>query len=255
MTTYYPKVSIITPTFNSEKYILSTYESIKNQSLDDWEWIVIDDFSVDNTKEIIKKISSTDKRVILLENSVNSGAAVSRNMGIDKAKGRYLAFIDSDDLWCLNKLERQYTFMESNCLNFSFTAYEVINESGVDVLYTVDTTAPLEVTYSSHLKKEATLGCSTVMLNRKSVGKRRMPNLRSGQDYAFWLLILKSGINAYCLNEVLTSYRVTPGSISRNKIKKAIRQWQIYRDLERLSFIRSAHSFFHYAFRAVFRRK
>lgn len=255
MTVSYPKVSIITPAFNSEKYILKCYDSIKEQTLDDWEWIVIDDGSLDRTRDIIGEISSVDERVKFIKNATNSGAAISRNKGIDIAKGKYIAFIDSDDLWHCEKLERQYNFMQKDKIDFSFTAYEVINELGTETLYTVDKTAPSEVGYESHLKKGATLGCSTVMLKRSSIGDMRMPDLRSGQDYAFWLMILKSGTSAFCLNKVLTSYRITPGSISRNKLKKAKRQWQIYRELEKLSLAYSTKCFFYYAYRAVFRRR
>ncbi|EGQ8339622.1 glycosyltransferase [Vibrio parahaemolyticus] len=250
----YPRVSIITPAYNSSKYIYKTYESIKKQSFEDWEWIVVDDCSTDETTDIINGIIKDDDRVNLVINSTNSGAAASRNRGIDVAKGTYIAFIDSDDVWLPEKLDRQYKYMLNNQVEFSFTAYNVVNEDGSKVLCTVDTTAPDEITYKDHLKKRATLGCSTVMVSKEFVGTKRMPDIRSGQDYAFWLSLLKSDTNAFCLKEILTSYRITPGSISRNKIKKARRQWQIYRELEKLSLVYSIECFLNYAFRAIFRR-
>ncbi|EHR1280207.1 glycosyltransferase family 2 protein, partial [Vibrio parahaemolyticus] len=220
----------------------------------DWEWIVVDDCSTDETTDIINGIVKDDDRVNLVINSTNSGAAASRNRGIDVAKGTYIAFIDSDDVWLPEKLDRQYKYMLNNQVEFSFTAYNVVNEDGSKVLCTVDTTAPDEITYKDHLKKRATLGCSTVMVSKEFVGTKRMPDIRSGQDYAFWLSLLKSDTNAFCLKEILTSYRITPGSISRNKIKKARRQWQIYRELEKLSLVYSIECFLNYAFRAIFRR-
>jgi len=247
------KVSIITPSYNSESWLKSTYRAIKNQTHTNWEWLVTDDCSFDGTLEVLKELSIKDSRVKYFKNSVNSGAAVSRNNSIKNATGDFLAFIDSDDLWLPKKLEEQIAFME-NKINFSFTAYELIDKTESKLKITVDSTQQGFFTYQDMLRKKATLGCSTVMLRRASFDDIQMPLIRTGQDYALWLKLLKTGENAYILPEILTLYRVLPDSISRNKIKKARRQWQIYRDIEKLSVIDASINFCFYAFRAVFRK-
>lgn len=248
------KVTIITATYNSENYILNSYKSIKDQSYQYWEWIVTDDSSKDNTVEVLKKIASEDNRVKVYVNESNSGAAVTRNNSLNYATGNYIAYIDSDDLWQQNKLEKQIRFMTDNQINFSFTAYELIDENGLELNQQVDTHLSGFLTYEDMLKKKATLGCSTVMLRRSAFDDISMPLLRTGQDYATWLKLLKTGRNAYPLTEVLTQYRISPNSISRNKVQKAKRQWQIYREIEKLSFYKSAVCFCFYAWRAVFRK-
>lgn len=247
-------VSIITATYNSSSLIIDTYESILKQSLQSWEWLVTDDCSTDNTFEILEKLSKNDSRVVIFKNDKNSGAAVSRNNSLSYAQGKFVAFIDSDDLWLSGKLEKQLKFMEDKGIDFCFTAYELINEKGVRLGQRVDTHLNSFVTYEDMLKKKATLGCSTVMLRRSAFDDISMPLLRTGQDYATWLKLLKLGKNAHPLTEVLTQYRILPNSISRNKLKKARRQWQIYRKVENLPILKSAKCFLFYAWRAVFRK-
>ena len=247
------KVSIITPAYNSERWIKNTYRAIRDQSHINWEWLVTDDCSSDKTLEILQKLSQEDHRVRYFSNTENSGAAVSRNNSIQNATGDFLAFIDSDDLWQVNKLEQQLDFMGSK-IDFSFTAYELIDGSESKLNITVDSSQQGAFTYRDMLRKKATLGCSTVMLRRASFDDISMPLIRTGQDYALWLKLLKTGKKAYILPVVLTQYRILPDSISRNKIKKAKRQWQIYRDIEQLNIIDSSINFCFYAFRAVFRK-
>ncbi|WP_188008918.1 glycosyltransferase family 2 protein [Grimontia hollisae] len=247
------KVSIITPVYNAERYICKTYESIRDQTHIDWEWLVTDDKSSDNTLAILKELSKIDCRIRIYTNLENSGAAISRNNSIKHATGDFIAFIDSDDLWLPDKLEQQLKFM-SNGISFSFTAYELIDLNGNSLNRTVDSSHQGSFSYNDMLKKKATLGCSTVMLRRESFPEISMPLIRTGQDYALWLKLLKSGHNAHLLNTVLTKYRVLPNSISRNKVKKAIRQWEIYRKLENLDLINSSINFCFYAFRAIFRK-
>ena len=246
-------VSIITATYNSSSLIIDTYESILKQSIQSWEWLVTDDCSTDNTFEILEKLSKNDSRVVIFKNDKNSGAAVSRNNSLSYAQGKFVAFIDSDDLWLPNKLEKQVDFMEKIQADFSFTAYELIDVSGNILGQRVDTHLTSYVDYEDMLKKKATLGCSTVMLRRGAFNDLSMPLLRTGQDYATWLKLLKT-TNAYVNGEVLTQYRIVPNSISRNKVKKAKRQWQIYRKIEKLSILKSIICFFFYAWRAVFRK-
>lgn len=246
-------VSIITPTYNASKYIMDVYHSLECQTHTNWEWIITDDCSTDGTLDIIEELSRQDSRLKIYKNNCNSGAAVSRNNSLSQAVGEFIAFIDSDDIWLPEKLEKQIRFMGRD-ISFSFTGYKIISEDGSDLCQTVDTfhTEPLD--YNDMLKKKATLGCSTVMLRQGVIDDLSMPLLRTGQDYALWLKILKKGIKAHALTEVLTQYRIVAGSISRNKIKKSQRQWEIYRKVERLSFIHSTWCFAFYAWRAVFRR-
>ncbi len=247
-------VSIITATYNSNHSLIDTYQSIKSQTFDNFEWLITDDCSVDDTFELLNKISSEDNRVKVYKNDINSGAAVSRNNSLLHAKGDLIAFIDSDDVWLADKLETQIKFMEENNIDFSFTAYELIDKNGVGLGQKIDTHLLGFVNYEDMLKKKATLGCSTVMLRRNAFDDIAMPLLRTGQDYATWLKLLKTGRNAYPLTNVLTQYRILPNSISRNKIKKAKRQWQIYREVEKLTLLKSSMCFCFYAWRAVFRK-
>ncbi|WP_318406934.1 glycosyltransferase family 2 protein [Photobacterium leiognathi] len=246
-------VSIITATYNSSTTILETYLSIKNQSYKNWEWIITDDCSVDNTVDIIREIIKTDNRVRFFVNDVNSGAAVARNNSLNNVNGEYIAFIDSDDLWSSDKLEKQIEFMVSNDIGFSFTGYGLIDISGADLKKSVDIKPIGKVSYFDMLKKKATLGCSTVVLKKDKFDSISMPLIRTGQDYALWLNLLKDNKYAYHLNENLMQYRIMPNSISRNKFKKALRQWEIYRDLENLPFLFSFKCFVFYAVRAILR--
>lgn len=247
------KVSIITPAYNAERWILKTYQSIKNQTYTNWEWLITDDCSSDNTLNILNKLAEEDHRVRVFSNATNSGAAVSRNNSIKNSTGHFLAFIDSDDLWLSHKLEKQISFMGQD-IAFSFTAYELIDASENRLNKSVDSSQQGSFSYRDMLRKKATLGCSTVMLRKASFGDITMPLIRTGQDYALWLKLLKTGEHAHVLNDVLTQYRILPDSISRNKVKKAKRQWQIYRKIENLGFIHSSINFCFYAHRAVFRK-
>lgn len=247
-------VSIITPTFNSLSTIEATFLSIKNQTYNNWEWVVTDDCSMDGTLDYLLELQKIDTRVKVFSNNKNSGAAVTRNNSISESKGEFLAFLDSDDLWEPRKIEKQLAFMDDH-IAFSFTAYSLIDEQCNALNISVDSTQTGSFSYEDMLRKKATLGCSTVMLRRESFQKIEMPLIRTGQDYALWLNLLKTGVEAHVLNDVLTKYRISPRSISRNKIKKAKRQWQIYRKFEKLSLFKASRCFLFYAFRAIVRKK
>ncbi|MBY8082152.1 glycosyltransferase [Vibrio fluvialis] len=247
-------LSIITPSYNSSDLIVETYGAINAQSLSNFEWLITDDCSSDITFYLLKNLACNDERIKIFRNRVNSGAAVSRNNSISNASGDFVAFIDSDDLWLPDKLEKQVRFMEENNIDFSFTAYELIDEQGNPTGQKVDTHLTGPVSYEDMLRKKATLGCSTVMLRRSAFEDISMPLIRTGQDYGLWLKLLKTGVKAYPMPEVLTQYRILPNSISRNKVKKAKRQWQIYREIEKLPLLKSIECFCFYAWRAVFRK-
>ena len=250
--TSFPLVSVITPVFNSARYLPETYESLLAQSYNNWEWVVTDDCSSDDSWKILSDISKSDPRVKVHRNGVNSGAAVSRNVAIDKSVGDFIAFLDSDDYWFPDKLLRQIEFMGDG-IDFSFTAYEIMNDSGQSLGKVVDGNRFAAFGYKDMLLKSATIGCSTVILRRSAFSDISMPLIRTGQDYALWLKLLKTGTCAHLFSRVLTRYRISPNSISRNKLKKAKRQWSIYRDLEGLSLLNSVYCFLFYAWRAVFK--
>lgn len=247
-------ISIISASYNCDSIIRDTYFSLDEQTCSDWSWFITDDSSFDQTYQVLKEISITDSRVKVFRNNVNSGAAFSRNNSLFFIDGDFIAFIDSDDLWLPDKLEKQIKFMNDNNIDFSFTAYELIDENGNKIGKQVDTHLTGPVSYEDMLRKKATLGCSTVMLRRSAFDDISMPLIRTGQDYALWLKLLKTGVKAYPMPEVLTQYRILPNSISRNKFKKAMRQWQIYREIEKLPLLKSIECFCFYAWRAVFRR-
>lgn len=246
-------VSIITPTFNSRSYIGETYLSIRGQSHQNWEWLVTDDCSTDGSAAFVAELAAKDSRVKSFRNIENSGAAITRNNSILHAAGDFIAFIDSDDYWEPEKLERQLQFMGEK-IDFSFTAYAIMDERGNLTGKLVDANRSGSFGYDDMLCKAATLGCSTVMLRRSAFADLSMPLIRTGQDYALWLKLLKTGKRAHLIGEPLTRYRITPNSISRNKVKKAKRQWQIYREIEGLALPKAAYCFAFYAWRAVFRR-
>lgn len=248
------KVSIITATYNSLPFIKETYSSILSQTYTDWEWCITDDCSKDGTYEYLLQLSLIDKRIIVQRNKTNEGAAVARNLSLSASTGDYIAFIDSDDLWTPEKLERQLNFMLLNKLDFTFTAYEIIDESTISINKYVDINQNKPLSYEDMLKKKATLGCSTVMLRKLAIADLTMPLLRTGQDYALWLKILKQGTKAFPYNQILMKYRIVSTSISRNKLRKAMRQWQIYRSIEKLSLCKSCYCFLFYAWRAFFRK-
>lgn len=247
------KVSIITPTYNSSSYIESAVTSIINQTYTNWELLIVDDCSSDKTLTIASEFAKLDSRITIFRNNKNMGAAAARNLAMSHAKGDFLAFLDSDDIWHPMKLSKQLDFMRKNNIAFSFTSYEVIDRHGVPSGKLIDCASKRVFNYKDMLAKKATLGCSTVMLNRLMVGNISMPSIRTGQDYALWLSILKKGLSAHLLPETLTFYRITPGSISSNKLKKAMRQWFIYREIEKISFTMTCFYFLSYAFRATFR--
>jgi teichuronic acid biosynthesis glycosyltransferase TuaG len=246
-----PLVSIITPVYKAEEFIEETIQSVMKQTYSNWEMVLINDQSPDNSKEIILSLAAQDSRIRLVDLPENSGAAIARNTGIEAAHGEFIAFLDSDDLWHPQKLEKQIKFMLDNDYAFSFTAYELIDEDGdkMDKIVSV----PQEINYHA-LLKNTIIGCLTVVLNRSKIGEIKMLNIRTRQDFVLWLDILKRGNTAYGINEPLAYYRKVEGSISSNKIKTAKRNWQVYRKIEKLSLGYSAWCFMNYAYNAVKKR-
>ena len=226
-------VSVIMPAYNSERFIKQAINSVQNQTYQNFEIIVVDDCSTDNTNELVKDLCKEDKRIILLKNNKNEGAAISRNKAIEAAKGKYIAFLDSDDLWLPSKLEKQLTFMETNGYYFTNTSYSKTDENNNDLNTVVES-----VTGDYNKLLKYCPGNSTVIYNSEKLGKYLIENIRKRNDYVMWLKIVKDA-NTYGLNEVLGKHRLVKGSISSNKILLLKYQWIVYRKIEKLSIIES----------------
>ena len=244
-------VSIITPSYNSSKFIKDCVNSVFSQTYKNWEMIIVDDCSEDNSKEIISELSTKDKRIkpIFLEKNV--GAAEARNTAIRQSIGKYVAFLDSDDLWNPKKLEIQLSFMNKNEIVFSYTNYQLMSENGEDLSNFIS--APKKMTYDSYLKNTI-IGCLTVIIDREKSGEFEMPNICSSHDMALWLLIMRKGFDAYGLDENLARYRIVSTSNTANKWRAAKDVWMVYRQFEKLSFFYSIWYFLNYAFNAIIKR-
>lgn len=237
-------VSIITPAYNTERYLKDTIESVIKQDYDNWELIIIDDCSKDNSKSIAERYMQVDKRIRLISLEKNSGVAFARNTGIKAARGRYIAFLDSDDLWYPDKLSSQIKYMQDNNYYFTFTGYEWIDKDGTKLNKVIK--VPTEVDYRRLLKGNP-IGCLTVIIDRNKINKLEMLPIRH-EDYAAWLCIVGEGINAYGINRNLAQYRKTNSSLSSNKFKVIRWTWDIYRKNQNLSFLRSVRCLAMYAF-------
>lgn len=244
-------VSIITPSFNSSNFIKKTIESVINQSYNNWELIIVDDCSSDDSCLIINNFVQVDPRIKLIKLEENSGAAVARNMGIEAANGRFIAFLDSDDTWLPEKLSEQVSFMLKNDYILTYTQYQQVDENG-NLLKLLN--FPSKVNYHE-LLKTCVIGCLTAMYDTDKIGKIYFPLIRKRQDFALWLKILKIVPYAYCLPLDLASYTVRKDSISSNKLKAAQYNWYLYRNIEGLNFFKSLYYFSHYAIRGIIRSK
>lgn len=229
-------VSIITPTYNCGKYIEETIKSVINQTHKNWEMIIIDDCSTDNTKSIVEEYQKKYPNIKyhILEN--NSGAAVARNMAIKMAKGKFIAFLDSDDLWDKEKLEKQINFMKENDYNFTYTNYEEIDEESKSINRFV--TGPKKITKLG-MYNYCWPGCLTVMYNAEKIGLIQIENLSKNNDYAIWLKVIQKA-NCYLLDENLARYRIRAGSISNNsKIKLIKYHYLLFKEGEKMNVINS----------------
>nr|WP_243196501.1 glycosyltransferase family 2 protein [[Eubacterium] tenue] len=237
-------VSIVTPVYNAEKFLEETILSVLNQTYTNFELILVNDCSEDNSMQIINRLMKEDDRIKCIDLKENGGAAKARNIGIEAANGKYLAFIDSDDLWKKEKLEKQVEFMEKNNIVFSYTGYDMINEEGQELGKTIKCKGI--VNYNELLKYNI-IGCLTVMINISVIKNLSMEYINH-EDYATWLKILRQGYKAYGINESLASYRKRENSLSGNKVKSAKWTWDIIRNVEKTPLIKSIYYFNIYAF-------
>lgn len=225
-------VSIVIPVYNAEKFLERTIRSIIGQSFENWEILLVDDCSGDRSREIMQRYESHKIHCFYCEE--NAGPANARNVGLKHARGRYLAFVDSDDLWEQDKLKRQLAFMKKGGYAFTFTSYEFADENAKRNGCIAH--APAKVTYHDILKS-STIAPSTAMLDREQISDEliRMPLGVEREDAATWMQILKTGICAYGLDEVLTIYCRHEGAYSGNKFKAVLGKWQLYRHVEGFS--------------------
>ncbi|MBP2654425.1 MAG: putative teichuronic acid biosynthesis glycosyl transferase [Firmicutes bacterium] len=240
-------VSVITPAYNSAAYIIEAMESVISQTYLQWEMIIIDDCSTDNTVEVVRQYQNKNSKIRLIKLEVNQGVANARNVGIQNAFGRFIAFLDSDDVWHKEKLGYQIAFMSKKNIGFSFTAYRqfsgCVNNCGGLIK------VPDIVDYTKLLHGNV-IGCLTVVIDRQKVSFFYMRKEKH-EDYIMWLSILKQGVKAYGLNEDLARYRLLNTSLSSNKKKSAVWTWYIYRNIEGLSFLKSMDCFLYYSFKGL----
>lgn len=231
-----PLVSIITPCYNCEKYIKYTIESVLNQTYSNFEMIIVDDISTDDTLNIVKEYQKKDKRIKLITLDKKGGASIARNTAIKEAKGKYIAFLDSDDLWYKEKLKKQIDFMEENNIDFSYTDYEYIDENNKK-LYK-KRVCPKKVTYFRMLLGDS-IGCLTVIYNKEKAGLIQIPQLDKRNDYAIWCLALKKLRVGYKYNEILAQYRKTKDTtLSSGKKTKLIKyHYQLHTKVNGLNVI------------------
>ena len=240
-------ISIIMPAYNTASFIQQSIESVLSQTYPDWELIVIDDYSTDATAEIVKSYCSRDSRIILLQNEKNYGVAVSRNRGLQQASGRYLAFLDSDDLWIPEKLEKQLSFMQENDYAFTFSSYQQITAEGLKKRVI----QAKRVITGKQILGNTTIGCLTVMLDKNRFGDFSMPNICHMEDNATWQKLLGDGEKGYGIDQVLAYYRVGNDSLTRSKLLSVKHQWRVYRTYYHFNFLKSFHYFTCYALNAI----
>jgi len=231
-------VSIIIPSYKSKRFISETIDSVLTQTYQNWEMIIVDDCSPDDSNALIEEYCQKDTRIKLIKLEKNSGPAVARNKAIEEAEGRYIAFLDADDLWISNKLEKQISFMTQNNYELTYTNYETMSEDGENLNNIV--VSPEKINYKELLKSNK-IGCLSAIYDTKRIGKVYMPLIKKRQDYGLWLKILKKVDYAYNVNEILATYRIMSNSVSSNKIDLLKYNYALFREHEKFSVIKSLY--------------
>lgn len=244
-------VSVIMPCYNTEKYIAQSIESVIGQTYPHWELVVTDGPSSDNTASIVRRFCEQDQRIRLIIPSAHQGIAEARHTSIMNAHGRYLAFLDSDDIWMNDKLEKQVAFMQKNGYAFTYGNYEVINMDGNSTGKVVHNGGIVD--YDTYLRNTI-LGCGSVMLDKEKVGPILQPSDIVNDDMALWCSIMRNGIKAYPIDEVLYQYRLRDDGASSHRMKMVKSVWKVYRKQEQFSLLKSAICFSSYAFNAIKKR-
>lgn len=247
-------VSIIIPVYNAEKYIVDTLDCIRNQTYTNWEVTLVEDLGTDRSGEVIQEYirKTGDTRIRLIQLGDNLGAAKARNRGLQESRGRYIAYLDADDLWVPDKLEKELSFLQEKAAAFVFTGYEFADEFGRGTGKVVR--VPAQLSYQEALKN-TTIFTSTVMFDTEKISKNmlEMPDIKS-EDTALWWKVLRNGYTAYGLDENLVKYRRAGKTLSSNKIEALRRIWNLYRKAEGMSVLSSVYHFCFWAVRAVKRR-
>lgn len=235
-------VSIITPCYNSEKYIADTYNSIKSQTYTNWEWIIVDDCSSDKSGEIIQ--SFNDNRIKLIIQSKNQGAAYSRNLALNKAQGRFITFLDSDDLWLPNFLETTINYLIENNEELVYSSYKRVDENLKPLLtdfIAVDKVDRNRILYNCPIPM------LTSVYDSKRIGKIPVPDVELREDHAMWIDLLGRIKYARAINESLAIYRIRNNSVSRNKLRIAKKQYDVYRYYLKMNIFKSSYYTFFWA--------
>ena len=245
-----PTVSIIMPLYNAEKYVEQAIRSVMSQTYQDWELIVVNDCSRDSSASIVEQLAKEDKRVKSLRTERPSGSPTKpRNIAIEHAQGRYIAFLDSDDMWLPKKLEEQMPLFANEDVKVVFSYYKKMNADGTIRNGVVK--SPEKVTYKNLLHGNV-IGNLTGIYDTMRAGKHFMEPI-GHEDYVYWLHILKTGGIALNTREVHAVYRLTDNSVSRNKFKIFLWDWHIYRHVEKLSFLRASYCFLCYAIKGLYK--
>ena len=231
-------VSIVTPTFNSEKFISETIQSVQNQTYTNWEMIIVDDCSTDNTANLVTEKAQLDKRITFIRLNENSGPAKARNAGIEKVSGKYMTFLDADDIWFPEFISTSIETIIAKNIFFVFSSYRRSNEK-LEFVYS-DFIVPEKVTYTDILKSNS-ISCLTAFIDIEKLGKKRMPDIFKRQDMGLWLQYLKEIPFAYGIQKPMAIYRIRENSLSRKKSKLLKYQWQFYREVEHLSILQSCY--------------
>ncbi len=238
-----PLVSVIMPSFDAERFIAESIDSVIAQTVEDWELIVVDDASTDATTAIVADYRRRDSRIRLIPQQTNRGVATARNLGLDQAQGELVAFIDSDDVWYPEKTAKQVAAMDRSHADLSYTAYERRRDGRPAGIVA----APATIRYDELLQR-CVIGCSTALVRRATCGAVRMPPIRRRQDHGFWLELLRDGSRtAVGVNEPLVSYRLHGASLSANKLVSAAYSWKLLRQIERVPFAKAVRLFGGYA--------
>lgn len=220
-------VSIVMPAYNAEKYISKSIESVLNQTYKNFELIIVNDCSIDNTEKIILNYKKSEKRIVYIKSEVNKGVGESRNVGVQNSIGNWIAFIDSDDLWANDKIEKQMEFIKNDKkIKFTYTGSSFINKEGKFFNYSMR--VPKKVDYKTLLKQNI-ISCSSVLISKELILNCKMPKGYMHEDYATWLTILKKENYAYGIDEPLLYYRIMENSKSGNKVKAAKMNWNTYK--------------------------
>ena len=239
-------VSIITPAYNSAKFIAETIQSVQNQTHQIWEMLIVDDGSSDATEAIVQSFLDKDKRIKFYKLALNSGPAVARNTAIEKASGDFMTFIDADDIWFPTFIENSIKTIQETKIPFVFSSYKRSNEH-MEFVYS-DFIVPQKVSYSDILKSNS-ISCLTAFVDVKTLGKKYMPLIRKRQDMGLWLNYLKVIPFAYGIQETQAIYRIRQNSLSRKKSDLVKYQWQFYREVEKLHIFQASYYMMHWMYR------